>query len=693
MQSSSERRIGDATRVPLDVMIELANNRESEEMAFAADGVNLGIGGLQMRAKTLPEPGSKLFCRFESPDSSDPIEVYGTVVWAKREGGGGGEFGLRFGLLDSRTYETIRKLVWSSAPEAFDLEPTPLPVAARREGVVNSIIPKPRVIAARPEAKLFIDGVATAVVASVVGESQGRLTVEQDLPFLRIGSSVRTYGAGHEGTTGSIESVSVRVDGDMPKLVISVASHPGLGTLPVAHVEKHAEAPDVGHTWADEASPAEEWADEEPAESAAFETEAWERESEFAGEPSAVAAPMRTEDAHVATSKVARFAVPKPSEVRPIPQMGNPTVERFSILVDTARYHFDRVFGGVAPAVGRFWAKLMLVLRAWSERVRPAFAATAERTRIAFGNAWSAFRTRSTVVRSTRSHAPSRETQKVRARQPVKHSKPQHGVSSEGAVRRNIVVGVVGAVGLGAIGYSLIPAASLPLPVEAQVSAVAAPTVVNPELGDVTGMNAVSALPSALPTVSNAAPAQAPTVAAPVAQPSAQPPAYVPVPAAMPAGHYTAGRLQEPSYPAYPTLANGVAPAPAAAQAIPSHSPYADVNAPAQAAVAAPAPAAQLLSFGAANVPSAVRYALAMTAPVGALTGARVDRGFTVRIEGAQSTTPARPLVQLHPAIERAVVLNRGTYSELTVQFRAGLPVPTYRVTARGTQVEIQIAR
>ena len=65
MQEAIERRNPEQTRVPLeDLLVEL--RPEGFDEAFEADGVDLGVGGLAMRAAILPDVGSRLQCRFQS---------------------------------------------------------------------------------------------------------------------------------------------------------------------------------------------------------------------------------------------------------------------------------------------------------------------------------------------------------------------------------------------------------------------------------------------------------------------------------------------------------------------------------------------------------------------------------------------------------------------------------------------------
>jgi hypothetical protein len=81
-----------------------------------------------------------------------------------------------------------------------------------------------------------------------------------------------------------------------------------------------------------------------------------------------------------------------------------------------------------------------------------------------------------------------------------------------------------------------------------------------------------------------------------------------------------------------------------------------------------------------------------MSNPVTELEGITETDGFSVTIPGSLSLSRAGPIATAHPDVEHASILNRGDFSELTLRFVAGRH-PAYRVEARGSAVEITIAR
>ena len=177
-------------RAPLDeVLIKLHPDGFHQE--FEADGINVGSGGLSMRASVLPEVGSTLHCQLDNPMGGEAIEMIGRVVWAHESGPHVGEFGIRFTHLSDDDQTRIEALI-------------------QRWG---------RTTATAPTVRLLLDGVSSSIVAEVQSESDTELSVEQPLPFLAIGSTVV-----HEGTSrrGHLEAVELKMDEATPKLVLSI---------------------------------------------------------------------------------------------------------------------------------------------------------------------------------------------------------------------------------------------------------------------------------------------------------------------------------------------------------------------------------------------------------------------------------------------------------------------------------------
>lgn len=177
-------------RVPLDeVLIKL--HPEGFHQEFEADGINVGAGGLSMRASVLPEVGATLRCQLDNPKGGEAIEMIGRVVWAHERGPHVGEFGIRFTHLSADDQTRIEALIqcWG------------------------------RTTAKAPTVRLLLDGVGASIVAEVQSESDTGLSVEQPLPFLAIGSTVINENTSRRG---HLEAVELKMDEATPKLVLSI---------------------------------------------------------------------------------------------------------------------------------------------------------------------------------------------------------------------------------------------------------------------------------------------------------------------------------------------------------------------------------------------------------------------------------------------------------------------------------------
>lgn len=111
-------------------------------------------------------------------------------------------------------------------------------------------------------------------------------------------------------------------------------------------------------------------------------------------------------------------------------------------------------------------------------------------------------------------------------------------------------------------------------------------------------------------------------------------------------------------------------------------------------AVQAQAPVEQALAqlFGEENVPHGRTFTLRMSGPVEGLEGERRDDGFTVRVPGRLALDRASPIATSHRAVARAMILNRGDYAELTVDFLPGLR-PKYQVVGKDASIEVTLER
>jgi hypothetical protein len=125
------------------------------------------------------------------------------------------------------------------------------------------------------------------------------------------------------------------------------------------------------------------------------------------------------------------------------------------------------------------------------------------------------------------------------------------------------------------------------------------------------------------------------------------------------------------------------------AAAVPAGSPYAlDIR----GAAAAQKPKAVVVgsAFGQKQVPNPKRFLLRMSAPIKSVQGSSDARGFSVVIPGSLALERAAPIASGHPAVARAMIINRGDRSELSVRFADGKS-PAYRVSGQGAALEVLI--
>jgi len=109
---------------------------------------------------------------------------------------------------------------------------------------------------------------------------------------------------------------------------------------------------------------------------------------------------------------------------------------------------------------------------------------------------------------------------------------------------------------------------------------------------------------------------------------------------------------------------------------------------------AAAPPAASVLSapFGEAEVPNGRVFTLRMNGPVELVEGEARPNGITVRVPGRLALDRASPIATSHSAVSRAMILNRGGYAELTIDFQPGVS-PRYQVRGRDNTLEVTLER
>ncbi|WP_236518123.1 PilZ domain-containing protein [Sandaracinus amylolyticus] len=484
--------------MPVDLLVELSN--EGDDEVFEADAVDLGPGGIGLRAAVLPEVGQRLRCRFEVPGAVEACEAQGEVVWAADAGRWSGSFGVRFDGLDARAAEALDAI----APAPVEDPGTPEELRA------------PRIV------KVRLDGVASAIEGEIASEGGESISIEQAMPFLQIGRGAEIDDGGAK-VRAVLERVRLRVENGTPRLVLELAPE----TAP-------AEAPSADATIQDE--PLESLIarakdDEESLPDASIERAPIERR-----EPSKkIAAPTKVRREREAPRVIAREEI----------AASEPAADEEAPIVIKAR-----AFAAQArPALASGWAKTksfsaLVVARSgpWLVRVRDAIVA-----------AWRALASRVAVraprlapmlgqpARRRTTSAPPVAT----AAQPVRRARGAAPVVEAPAKGRARGM-AIGAIAIVAVGLAVYGLASRP----------EAPS-------DEIDVHRPVDVPAALPaTPTLAVPVTVPETYEPIAPP--EPVAAAPTPGwdrAMPEPATAAGPIAAPSYPSIDDRREVVVPA------------------------------------------------------------------------------------------------------------------------------------
>ncbi len=201
MTDVQERRDPKAQRKPVATLVEVCGNVPGVPV-FEAESVDVSARGMHLRTAYLPESGTPLVCRFESEGRE--IVVEGTVAW-RREAARGGEFGVLFTALDSRSVDTLRGLC---AVEATPPDPKTPSVGE----------PGARV-------RLHIDGLGSPMKARVKTGNSSKVQVGSSLEFLKVGRRLELEDLDMGARRAAeIDGVSVVVDPStqIPQLVVAL---------------------------------------------------------------------------------------------------------------------------------------------------------------------------------------------------------------------------------------------------------------------------------------------------------------------------------------------------------------------------------------------------------------------------------------------------------------------------------------
>jgi hypothetical protein len=206
MSETQERRAAGVNRVAVSRPVDICG-RDATVPAFEAESVEVSGRGIRVRTPYLPPLGAPLVCRLE--DGGREIVVEGVVAW-QNERDDGGEFGVQFTALDSRSVEALKSLCGMSE------DPAPTQASAKTDD--------PAAPAGMP-VKLHIEGLGAPMKARVRTGTSRKLQVGSNLEFLKVGRGleVEDVEAG-ERRGARIDAVSIALDPktQVPQLVVAL---------------------------------------------------------------------------------------------------------------------------------------------------------------------------------------------------------------------------------------------------------------------------------------------------------------------------------------------------------------------------------------------------------------------------------------------------------------------------------------
>lgn len=640
MEFFIDRRSDSCARVPFENKITVEFDGLSEPIE--ADCVDLSTGGISLRTALLPDEGTPVFCSFEGVVEAADFGVWGRVVWVQNQGTRSSEFGVCFHNLDPEVEVRISELLSENAH------------SIQRPLEAN---PQPKTV------KLLFDGSASPVEAYVVGRSQDHFIFAQDLELLRIKRGLLAYESHENSYRGRIASVDLRLEGQVPRLLISVKQDP-IGS------DRSVE-PDVQTQAIDEGIDRERCDDEIH----------WN-----AGPEPAVDSPRCTENEPTSS----QTDPPKRSDdhctLFTLPEDGVKDETPDSDLYDERDVVSSPFATGVKclTAIGAvLWSRLQTLVIQLFDSANKLLRESGKRS-ISRANE----RMQNTLIPSIKTFAQKLIALRLfrRKRRTTAASSPltfSGGKSSKfdkrskwfRLLRPVILPGLaIGGVALAVYGFNpWTESGRVPLHRPVQIETTEQQSVPLRDDADMrldeqnsTSTFESSRVSSQNPTTSVESGMDPNAVLKPaVAESNGQKP-----------GH-TSSRHDERK------TSNGLSSTMSTASS--DDSP----TKPIVSQVVEKTPG--IPTFGSRIKVAGQHYTLRMSNEITELRGIPETGGFTVIIPGSLSFDRAGPIAATHPLVSRSAILNKGDHSALTVRFARGKS-PAYRVTAKGSSLEITIA-
>jgi hypothetical protein len=211
MNTNQERRVQGIKRIPVEALVEVCGLRE-DVPAFEAESRNVSDRGIRLRTAYLPELGAPVVCRFDN--GGQEVLAEGVIAWRSPQARGG-EFGVRFTALNSRSAQVLGQMCRSEAERDADA------------AVQSASAAAPQSLAAGTRVKLHIDGLSSPMRARVQQGDSAQICVNSSLEFLKLGKRLQleNVDAGNQ-SEAYIDGIDVAIDPEsgVPHLVVVLRS-------------------------------------------------------------------------------------------------------------------------------------------------------------------------------------------------------------------------------------------------------------------------------------------------------------------------------------------------------------------------------------------------------------------------------------------------------------------------------------
>lgn len=211
MITNEERRVQGIKRVPVEALVEVCGLRD-DVPAFEAESRNVSDRGIRLRTAYLPELGAPVVCRFDN--GGQEVLAEGVIAWRHPQARGG-EFGVQFTALDSRSAQVLGHMCRTEAEAELGA------VAEKASThTTNNLSAGTRV-------KLHIDGLSSPMRARVQQGDAAQIRVNSSLEFLKLGKRLQleNVDAGNQ-SEAYIDGIDVAIDPNtgVPHLVVVLRS-------------------------------------------------------------------------------------------------------------------------------------------------------------------------------------------------------------------------------------------------------------------------------------------------------------------------------------------------------------------------------------------------------------------------------------------------------------------------------------